>query len=239
MKKILGYDGFNYENPIRQKEVYNAIKWNAQFFDKIFIFCKRPLDFDFYNQLQNEVIETKPTESPEDISMQDLFNLVNRFSSPDDIKIFTNLDTIFSPSWNDVDIADNVFMFFTNRTTEEQPYGNEGLDVFNEKAILDPTRFANYNDPNPPSTIRDRWLLAQCGWSWKTIKPILGEAFLGNRGAEHAFLRQVRNAGYTAKSGALKYPTYHNHNSNIRTDKQLTIVDSASGPGRLESSEVL
>jgi len=248
--KIIGYDGFNYNgNEVRLNEIFNTIKWNQKIFDKILIFFHKPDDLNLYKQFQgvpNIDLRMLPENTP-DLSMQDLFNLVNNNSQPEDIKCFSNLDSIFTESWNNVTIADDVFMFLTNRSTEDgspdggvgKPSWTEGLDLFNQQGILDPTKFVNYNDPNVPSTIYGRWFFAQCGWSWKTVKPIAGKAFLGHRGAEHVFLREVRNAGYKAMSGALKYPTYHNHASNIRTDRQMSIVDSAVNTGRLYPQEVL
>ena len=248
--KIVGYDGFTYSNnPIRLNEIVNTLRWNIKYFDKMFIFCKNEEDLSIYanfNLGPKAFLEIFP-EGLTELSMQDLFNLINKRSQPEDLKCFLNLDTTMSDAWLNAAIDDDVFMFFTNRTTEDGSatggVGNlswtEGLDLFNQKGILDSTKFMNYNDPNLPSTIYGRWFFAQCGWSWKTVKPLSEKTFLGFRGAEHAFLRDVRNAGYKARSGALKYPTYHNHGSNIRTDKQLSIIDSAVDGGRLFPEEVL
>lgn len=248
--KIIGYDGFHYNgNQKRLNEIFNTIRWNTKFFDKIIIFFKSKEDANIYESLKNEKnIEFKILpKNRSDLNMQDLFHLINENSQLNDIKCFANLDTIFSSSWNTVSIENDVFILLTNRTTEDgsadgginKPSWTEGLDLFNHKGILDPTKFVNYNDPNLPKTIKDRWLLAQCGWAWKTIKAIQGKSFLGTRGAEHAFLREIRKAGYKPLSGALKYPTYHNHCSNIRTDKQFSTVDYAQGDGRLYSHEIL
>jgi hypothetical protein len=245
--KILGYDGFKYKNDERQQEVINTIKWNTKYFDTMYIFSTSKEDYEYYLSLSNDKIKVEHIQGSSELSMQDIFNLVNQRSSPEDIKSFTNLDTIFSDSWNSVSIPDDVFMLLTNRSTEDgspnggvdKPSWTEGLNLFNQKNILDPTKFVNYNDPNLPSTLYGRWFSAQCGWSWKTIKPIKGRAFLGHRGAESAFLREVRRAGYKPFSGALRYPTYHNHCSNTRTDRQFNIVDSAVNDGRLHPWEVL
>ena len=247
--KIIGYDGFTYNgDKIRLNEILNTLRWNTKYFDKLLIFFKTQKDAEVYESLkifENVEFKILPENTP-DLSMQDLFNLVNSNSQENDIKCFTNLDTIFSDSWNSVSIDNDVFMFLTNRSTEDgssdggvnKPSWTEGLNLFNQQGILDPTKFINYNDNVLPS-IYGRWFLAQCGWAWKTIKPISGKAFLGHRGAESAFLREVRKASYKPFSGALKYPTYHNHCSNFRTDRQMTIVDAAVDLGRLYPSEVL
>lgn len=247
--KIIGYDGFTYGgNEKRLNEVFNTIRWNTKFFDRILIFFQSTADILVYNSLKffkNVEFILLPENTP-DLSMQDLFNLVNQNSHNDDIKCFSNLDTIFSDTWNSIVIEDDVFLLLTNRTTEDgsinggvdKPSWTEGLNLFNQKGVLDPTKFVNYNDPNLPSTLHGRWCVAQCGWAWKTIKPLGGKFFLGTRGAENGFLIEIRKAGYLPRSGALKYPTYHNHCSDIRTNKKLISVNVCSD-GCIKSNEVL
>ena len=252
--KTIGYDAFSYNGDLeRLGQCHNTIINNSKYFDKSFLFCTTTKDADAYTSLK----ETDPDKCDvllingrERLRYVDLFRLVNELSGSDDIKAFANLDTTFGDEWKNVEMPDDRFMTLTNRTLEcaEITEGENGINLFNRTGIIDKSRWANYNKPNLPSIINGRWLVAACGWAWKTIKDLdETEVYLGYPGSEAKWLRQVRRGGYVVGAGALRYPTYHNHlggsdvskNEKFRTVRGKERVDWASGDGQIYPNEVL
>jgi hypothetical protein len=230
MNKIQVIDGYKYQTPERSQEIFNTIKWNSKIFDKIFILCENSEYFDHYSFLQDDTIRVINTRKNEFISMQDMFDFANANSLAEDIKFLSNLDSIFTKQFNSLDVEEHYVYSFTNRSMRN-PYVNEGRDhhsyvraendgliLFNRDGNVDPNWFMRDEE------ISHRyWQNAVCGWAWKTVKPLNFEksCFQCYPQAEQCMMHAFRVSGYNLKSAAIKFPTYHNHGSNEKTQNNL------------------
>lgn len=227
MNKIQVVDGYKYKTKERSDEIFNTIKWNSQIFDKIFILCENEEYFNHYLFLQNDVIRVINTGKNDFISMQDMYEFVNINSLPSDIKFISNLDGIYTENFRNLDVEEDYVYSFTNRSMRN-PHVNDGRDhnsyvrqendgliLFNRDRILDPNWFMKDEE------IMNRyWQNAVCGWAWKTTKPLVYEkkCFQCYPQAEQCMMHTFKNSGYRLKSAAIKFPTYHNHGSNEKTE---------------------
>lgn len=225
-KKILSIDGFRYKLKERLQEVKNTLMWNIQFFDEIHVWCQEEMDYESFLDCASEkiILHNLKRESP--ISMRELYNFTNSVSSPDDYKFFANSDTTFGEEIKNYFCENDWFILFTNRAMRNPEIGqtheayikseNDGLMLFNRDKILDPNWF--HKDEN---ALRNNSLVAHCGWSWKSVKNINNEfdCFLGTQGGENCFLTQILKSGFQPKAGVIKYPTYHNHRTDERTER--------------------
>ena len=105
-----------------------------------------------------------------------------------------------------------------NRSLEDRirvRQDNDGLILFNRDGILDTNWFMKDEE------IMNRyWQNAVCGWAWKTTKPLVYEkkCFQCYPQAEQCMMHTFNKSGYRLKSAAIKFPTYHNHGSNEKTE---------------------
>jgi len=227
MAKIQVIDGYKYNTEERSQEIFNTIKWNSKVFDKIFILCEKIEYFEHYEFLNNEVIKVINLNKNEFISMQDMFEFININSLPEDIKFISNLDGIYSEKFKELEVEEDCVYSFTNRSMRNPNINggkdhtsyvreeNDGLNIFNRDGVLDPNWFMSDEE----LSFR-YWMNAVCGWAWKTIKPLTYErkCFQCYSQAEQCMMDTFRNSGYRLKSAAFKFPTYHNHGSNEKTE---------------------
>jgi hypothetical protein len=226
MRKIQVIDGYKYNTQDRSDEIFNTIKWNSKIFDKIFILCENTEYYEHYVVLQNEVIEVINLNQNNFISMQEMFEFINKNSSSDDIKFLTNLDSIFTERFKEIDVEDGYVYSFTNRSMRNPNINggighesyvrdeNDGLVIFNRDGIVDPKWFQK-DEEMMVNYIHN----AVCGWAWKTVNNLTytDECFQCYPEAEQCLMFTFRNSGYRLKSAAIKYPTFHNHGSNEKT----------------------
>lgn len=234
-KKILSIDGFRYNSPERLKEVKNTLRWNLQFFDEIHVWCQEELDYFAFSDCKNKKVFLHNLKRTNMISMRELYDFTNSVSSNNDYKFFANSDTTFGKEIQNYTCENDWFVLFTNRAMRNPEIGqtheayvkseNDGLMLFNRDGILDPNWF--HKDEN---TLRYNSLVAHCGWSWKTVKQMNSsfDCFLGTRGGENCFLTQILNAGFQPKAGVIKYPTFHNHRTDERTERHSVLTTGAS-----------
>jgi len=227
MAKIQVIDGFKYQTKERSEEIFNTIKWNSKIFDKIYILCENQEFFEHYFFLQNDVIRVINTNKNGLISMQYMFDFVNNNSLSTDIKFISNLDSIYTEKFHELDVEDNYVYSFTNRSMRNPNVNegrdhhsyvreeNDGLVMFNRDGNLDPNWFMRNDEIS-----HVYWQVAVCGWAWKSVKPLSfdKECFQCYPQAEQCMMHCFRNSGYNLKSAAIKYPTYHNHGSNEKTE---------------------
>ena len=224
MKKILSIDGFRYNSEERLREIKNTLEWNSKFFDVIHVWCQENEDYLKFKEYDSEKICVHNLNRTEMISMKQLYDFTNEVSNDEDFKFFTNSDTTFGEEIINFECEDNTFLLFTNRSMRDPSIGqspegykhsdNDGLKMFNTQKILDRNWFMN------DETIRSFVPCAHCGWAWKTKKFIAESGcFLGNQGGENCFLNKIYEAGFKPKSAAIRYPTYHNHRTNERTQR--------------------
>lgn len=233
MKRVLSIDGFRYRTEERLKEIKNTLLWNSKFFDTIHIWCQETADYDAFVEFNSENIVVHNLNREKMISMKELYDFTNEVTENDDYKFFANSDTTFGEEIKNYECGDDWFILFTNRSMRDPNVGqkpeayklseNDGLVLFNRDKILDKNWFQD------DSTIKRFAINAHCGWSWKTKKIIEeGDCFLGYRGGENCFLSRVLDAGYSPKSGVLKYPTYHNHRTSEKTERfQVQVYGSS------------
>jgi hypothetical protein len=240
------YDGFKYDDISRMNEIWNTLKWNSKIFDEIVIICNSDQNYDAYSWLNgfNNVIKIIRLDLSE-ITIQNAFQIANRLFGQDTIKCYATLDCIFTDGCKSISVPDDTMLLLTDRNSYEieSQFGEpidqqaDGLKIFNKDGILDENKFVNYNLTNLDSNFQGRWLVSNSAWIWKSIKPIDGTTIVGNVGAENTLLYYIRIAGYKIQAGGLKYKTYHNHNSNNRTNRRQ-VFDS--GPkSYVVPSEVL
>jgi len=232
-RKILSVDGFRYKTLERLSEIKNTLKWNSKFFDEIHVWCQEQEDYDAFKELESNLIILHNLNWTKMITMKELFDFTNQVSSDSDYKFFANSDTTFGEEIINYDCEDNWFILFTNRSMRDPSIGqthdayvqseNDGLILFNRDGLLDTNWFQDDN------SIRNYAINAHCGWSWKT-KKIIEEShcLLGTQGGENCFLSNILKTGYKPKAGVIKYPTYHNHRTNERTERFNTRVNGES-----------
>jgi hypothetical protein len=227
MAKIQVVDGFKYSTQERNEEIFNTIRWNTKVFDKIYILCENLQYFEHYFPLQNDVVRVVNTEKNSLISMQYMFDFINRNSLPEDIKFISNVDSIYTENFVNFDVEDDYVYSFTNRSMRNPNVNdgrdhnsyvreeNDGLILFNRDGILDKNWFMRDEEISTKY-----WHSAVCGWAWKNIKPLSfeKECFQCYPQAEQCMMHCFRNSGYKLKSAAIKFPTYHNHGSNEKTE---------------------
>lgn len=225
MKKNQIIEGFNYNHSERMNEVYSTIKWNSKIFDSILIACLTESDYDGYKELDgynSTVMVRRFTDhNLSEHSHQDNIRLANDTFDASEIKCYSNIDIIFGTECKDISLEDDVCMVLTDRNSYEiethnggPREGADGLKIFNSTGELFPEKFVNYN-----YECHNRWLVSQSAWLWKTVKPVEGKLITGSNHGEGGFLFNLRSAGYKIVSGALKYPTYHNHLSVVKTNR--------------------
>jgi hypothetical protein len=228
MAKIQIVDGFKYQTKERSDEIFNTIKWNSKIFDKIFILCENQEYYEHYSFLENDTIRVINTQKESLISMQDMFDFINRNSLPEDIKFLSNLDSIYTEKFLNFDVEDDYIYSFTNRSMRNPNVNggkdhnsyvreeNDGLILFNKDSILDPSWFMSDEE-----IAQVYWQNAVCGWAWKTVKQLSFNqgCFQCYPQAEQCMMNTFRKSGYKLKSAAIKFPTYHNHGSNEKTEK--------------------
>lgn len=229
-RKIHNIDGYRYKSAERLSEVKNTLKWNTQWFDEIHVWCQEKLDYEAFKDMESEKVILHDLDRLEPISMQDLYNFANSVSNPEDFKFFANSDTTFGPKIVDYDCPENYFIIFSNRSMRDPSIGqgpdaykhseNDGLVLFNRDGVLDPNWFQNDDSIRPMS------LAGHCGWSWKTPKVMnsVSPCYLGTQGGENCFLNYILSSGFDPRLGVVKYPTYHNHRTNERTNRHNTVV---------------
>lgn len=232
-KKVLSVDGFRYKTSERLSEVKNTLKWNSKFFDEIHVWCQEQEDYDSFKELQSDVVILHNLNWGKMISMKELFDFTNQVSSDSDYKFFANSDTTFGEEILNYNCEEDWFILFTNRSMRDPSIGqthdayvqseNDGLVLFNRDGFLDRNWFQDDN------SIRSYAINAHCGWSWKTKKNIEeGDCYLGTQGGENCFLSNILKSGYKPKAGVTKYPTFHNHRTNERTERFNTRVNGES-----------
>lgn len=240
MRRILSIDGFRYKTSDRLNEIKNTLRWNSQFFDLIHVWCQETLDYEKFVEFNSDKIIVHNLNRGEMISMKDLFDFTNQVSEDDDYKFFANSDTTFGEEIVNYSCPDDWFILLTNRSMRDPNIGhkpegyhlseNDGLMLFNRDGILDKNWFQNDESIGPYA------ITSHCGWSWKTKKEINeGKCYLGTQGGENCFLTQIFRAAYKPKAGVLKYPTYHNHRTNEKTERFQSWVTGA----RLTQSDYL
>ena len=227
MRKIQIVDGFKYKTSERSEEIFNSIKWNSKIFNTIFILCENLEYYNHYKVLENDTIKVINYNSNEFISMQEMFEFVNDNSNPEDIKFLSNLDSIYTKQFHNFDIESDYVYSFTNRSMRNPNINdgkdhnsyvrdkNDGLILFNRDGILDPSWFMRDEEVS-----KNYWQVAVCGWAWKTIKPLIfsRKCFQCYPQSEQCLMETFSNSGYKLKSAAIKFPTYHNHGSNEKTE---------------------
>jgi len=226
MSKIQILDGFKYNTEKRNDEIFNTIKWNSNIFDKIYVLCENSDYYKHYQTLQSNVIEVINLNRDGFVSMQEMVEFVNDKSKHDDIKFLSNLDSIFTSQINELDVEDGCVYTFTNRSMRNPNINNgighesyirednDGLILFNRDNILDPNWFMKNSE------LVVYWQNAVCGWVWKEIKELVYDkkCFQCYPQAEQCLMKTFRDTGYNLKSASIKYPTYHNHGSNEKTE---------------------
>jgi hypothetical protein len=123
-----------------------------------------------------------------------------------------------------------------NFNNEYKPMDGDPLDVFNKTGYLDmnPKLWNNHQQSGGV------WQVAHCGWGWIDKKQMPEyDAFLGNPGGENLLLNQVRDAGYLVRSAAVICRTFHNHRSDIRTERHHQRIASATDKGFITLDECL
>jgi hypothetical protein len=227
MKKIQVIDGFKYNTLERSEEIFNSIKWNSKIFDTIFILCENSEYYEHYKVLENDTINVIDYNKNEFISMQEMFEFVNNNSLPEDIKFLSNLDSIYTEQFHNLDVEDDYVYSFTNRSMRNPNVNegkdhnsyvrqeNDGLILFNRDGIVNPNWFMRDEELRT-----GYWQNAVCGWAWKTVKPLTDtqKCFQCYSQAEQCMMFTFTNSGYRLKSAAIQFPTYHNHGSNEKTD---------------------
>ena len=227
MAKIQVIDGYKYQTQERSEEIFNTIRWNQNVFDKIYILCENQEYFDHYVFLQNEKVIVINLNTNSFISMQSMFDFANENSQDEDIKFLTNLDSIYTENLNDFSVENDFVYSFTNRSMRNPKINegighgayvreeNDGLVLFNRDGVLEPNWFQKDEE-----ILKGYWNNAVCGWAWKTTKKLFFEkhCFQCYPQAEQCMMHTFRNSGYELKSAAIKYPTYHNHGSNEKTE---------------------
>ena len=244
MKKILTIDGFIYPNEERKLECINTLRWNSNIFDKIFIMAENKNNEDYWNTVINNYkiknILVKNTDIPHPTCKQQ-YDFCNQNSTAKDLKFFANIDTIYTKDITKLEKLNlnNKFITFTNRSMRNsggsyKVEDGDPLDIFNKTLELTSFGWDSY-DKNS-SLIR----VAHCGWGWKDLKemPEYG-AMLGKPGGENKLLRQVRSCEYQVISAALICPTYHNHRSDVRTERYNERIDYAGGSGEISENEIV
>ena len=233
MKKILSIDGFRYKTKERLDEIKNTLMWNSKFFDTIHIWCQENSDYDAFKEFDSEKIAVHNLDRENMISMKELYDFTNEVSNDEDYKFFANSDTTFGEEIINYSCEDNWFILFTNRSMRDPIIGqnangyqlseNDGLILFNKDLIIDKTWFQD------DDSIRNYAVNSHCGWSWKS-KKLMGEGncFLGTQGGENCFLTKIFESGFDPKVGVIKYPTYHNHRTNEKTERFDKIVGGSS-----------
>lgn len=245
MKKILTVDGFIYNNEERITECKNTFRWNSNLFDAIYIMCEDLNQFAFWTnvvdeyKLFNVYPEITNIQRP---SCKQQMDFCNTKGDSNTLRFFANIDTLYTDSINKLKNYnfENTFFTFSNRAMrnyngEYKPMEGDPLDVFNKTLSLDFTKFDYYSKEKPGPIC-----VAHCGWAWIGIKetPEMG-AYLGKPGGENRLLRQVRAGGYQVRSAAIICPTYHNHRSDIRTERYNERIDDAWGDGAISANEIL
>jgi hypothetical protein len=227
LKKIQILDGYKYQTKERSDEIFNTILWNSKIFDKIFIVCENEEYYDHYKFLGNDTINVINTNKNTFFSMQEMFDFVNQNSSENDIKFLSNLDSIFTERIHELYVEENYVYSFTNRSLRNPNINggrdhnsyvreeNDGLILFNRDKNLDSNWFMRDEEIG-----HIYWQVAVCNWAWKTVKELrfAKPCFQCYRQAEQCLMHTFRNSGYSLKSAAVKFPTYHNHGSNEKTD---------------------
>jgi len=234
MRKILSIDGFRYKTEERLNEIKNTLRWNSKFFDIIHVWCQEVLDYEKFEEFNSEKIIVHNLSRVDMISMKDLYDFTNEVSTDEDFKFFANSDTTFGEQIMEYDCPDDWFILFTNRSMRDPQIGqnpeayqlskDDGLILFNRDGILDTNWFQN------DESIKPFAISAHCGWSWKTKKEMpKGNCYLGTQGGENCFLNQMISSGFIPKAGVVKYPTFHNHRTNEKTERfQWSRVAGAS-----------
>jgi hypothetical protein len=246
MRKILTVDGFVYNSEERMQECRATTIWNSKLLDEIHIMCENEKYKDFYdgiiheNKICNVFTHITNKSRP---SCKDQFDFCNSIASDNDLKFFSNLDTTYCSDITKLDSYDlaDTFITFSNRAMRNfngqyQPMDGDPLDVFNKTLELDMSDnlWQKYEHTGGV------WQVAHCGWAWITKKSMPEyNAFLGNPGGENILLHQVRDSGYKVKSAAVICRTFHNHRSDIRTERHSHRVGGAEGKGFINLSECL
>jgi hypothetical protein len=224
IKKILSIDGFRYKTKERLDEIKNTLMWNSKFFNTIHIWCQENADYDAFKEFESEKIVVHKLNREKMISMKELYDFTNEVSNDEDYKFFANSDTTFGEEIINYNCDDDWFILFTNRSMRDPNIGqapngyqlseNDGLMIFNRDLIIDKTWFQD------DDSIRNYAISAHCGWSWKS-KKIIEESncYLGTQGGENCFLTKIFESGFNPKAGVIKYPTYHNHRTNEKTER--------------------
>lgn len=227
MKKIQVVDGFKYRTVERSEEIFNTIKWNSKIFDIIFILCENSEYYEHYKVLESNTVIVIDYNKNELISMQEMYRFVNHNSNPEDIKFLTNLDSIYTEQFHNFNVEDDYVYSFTNRSMRNPNINegrghvayvreeNDGLMLFNRDGILDSNWFMKDEELH-----NGYWQGAVCGWAWKTVKPLIfnHKCFQCYPRAEQCMMETFTKSGYKLKSAAIKFPTYHNHGSNEKTE---------------------
>jgi hypothetical protein len=246
MRKILTVDGFVYNSQERMTECSNTLIWNSNLFDEIHVMCENDLFKNFYQSLikdkdiKNIKVHLTNKERP---TCKDQIDFCNSVADDQDFKFFANLDTTFSEDLSKLKNYnfDQTFITFSNRAMRNHnntylPMDGDPLDVFNKTGYLnmDPTLWNNHSKEGGV------WQVAHCGWAWIDKKQIPEyNAMLGNPGGENVLLRQVRAAGYKVRSAAVICRTFHNHRSDVRTDRHYNRIGGADGAGFISLDECL
>lgn len=246
MRKILTVDGFVYNSEERMTECRNTILWNSKYFNEIHIMCENEKFKNFYDSIvknhgKNNIHCHLTNIQRPSCKMQ--FDFCNSVASDTDLKFFSNLDTTFSEDINKLHSynLENTFITFSNRAMrnfngEYRPMEGDPLDIFNKTLELDTSDnlWQKYEHTGGV------WQVAHCGWAWISKKN-MGEygAYLGNPGGENLLLHQVRDAGYAVRSAAVICRTFHNHRSDVRTERHQQRVAHAEGKGFINLGECL
>jgi hypothetical protein len=221
-------DGFKYKTEERNIEITNVINWNSKIFDKIHILCENLEYYEYYKQFQSDVVDVVNLDRSHLISMKEMFNYINENSNPEDIKFLSNIDAIYTDQFKNLDVEEDCIYTFNSRSLRNPNYNNgighetnireenDGLVLFNRDGILDPNWFMRDSELNT-----GYWQNAVCSWGWKTIKPLSEshqDCFQCYPQAEQCMMSAFRKVGYTLKAAGIKYPNYHNHGSNEKTE---------------------
>lgn len=137
-----------------------------------------------FSKLMNVPFSARPT-------YKDYFNIINRFTQPNDINIIANTDIYFK----DVD-----YNHFTN-LKHDDCYALSRWDVNAEGEAV------HYNN----SGSQDTWIFRGA------IKMVEGATFTqGVAGCDNKIAYLLSEAGYRVTNPSLSIKTYHLHNTNIR-----------------------
>lgn len=228
MRKIQIVDGYKYNTKERMNEIFNTILWNSKIFDKIFIVCEKPEYYNSYKFIESDIVEVVNLNKNEFISIQEMFEFLNTHTSPDDIKFLSNIDSIYTEKIKTIEVENDFVYSFTNRSLRNpninDGFGhisyvrseNDGLVMFNRDNVLDPTWF----EKDEELLSRGAWAIAVCGWAWKTVRPLIYDeaCFQCYPQAEQCMMTTFTNSGYNLKSAAIKFPSFHNHGSDEKTE---------------------